>query len=102
MTAGVGTDYADGPTHGLLSNARLARSLFGLHEETREPLLRQSALNICQWLLLKQDEAGFYGGARFHATRGLAGDGRVLPQPCALDGAEAIRCLRAGLPGDAG
>ena len=93
MTAGVGTDYADGPTHGLLSNACLARSLFLLHGETREPLLRQSALNICQWLLLKQDEAGFYGGARFHATRGMAGDGRVLPQPCALDGAEAIRAF---------
>jgi len=93
MTAGVGTDYADGQTHGLLSNARLARSLFLLHEETREPLLRQSALNICQWLLLKQDEAGFYGGARYHATRGVAGDGRVLPQPCALDGAEAIRAF---------
>jgi len=93
MTANVGTDYADGPTHGLLSNARLARSLFLLHGETREPLLRQSALNICQWLLLKQEESGFYGGARFHATRGVAGDGRVLPQPCALDGAEAIRAF---------
>lgn len=92
-TAGVGTDYANGQTHGLLSNARLARSLFLLHEETREPLLRQSALNICQWLLLKQNEAGFYGGARFQATRGLGDDGRVLPQPCALDGAEAIRAF---------
>ena len=92
-TAGVGTDFADGQTHGILSNARLARSLFGLHEETREPLLRQSALNICQWLLLKQNEAGFYDGARFHATRGLGDDGRVLPQPCALDGAEAIRAF---------
>ena len=94
-TGGVGTDFADGQTHGLLSNARLARSLFLLHEETREPLLRQSALNICQWLLLKQDEVGFYGGARFHATRGLGDDGRVLPQPCALDGAEAIRAFTA-------
>ena len=93
LTSGVGTDFADGQTHGLLSNARLARSLFLLHEETREPLLRQSALNICQWLLLKQDEAGFYGGARFRATRGLADDGRVLPQPCSLDGAEAIRAF---------
>jgi hypothetical protein len=93
LTLGQGTDFADGQTHGLLSNARLARSLFGLHEETREPLLRQSALNICQWLLLKQNEAGFYGGARFQATRGLKDDGRVLPQSCALDGAEAIRAF---------
>ena len=93
LTAGVGTDYADGQTHGLSSNARLARSLFLLHEETREPLLRQSALNICQWLLLKQNEAGFYDGARILATRGLEGDGRALPQPCALDGAEAIRAF---------
>lgn len=93
LTCGVGTDYADGATHGLLSNARLARHLFLLHEATGEPLLRQSALNICQWLLLKQNEAGFYDGARVHATRGLAGDGRFLPQPCALDGAEAIRAF---------
>ena len=93
LTGGVGTDYADGQTHGLSSNARLARSLFLLHEETREPLLRQSALNICQWLLLKQNEAGFYDGARVWATRGLDGDGRALPQPCALDGAEAIRAF---------
>ncbi len=92
-TAGVGTDFADGQTHGVLSNARLARSLFGLHEETREPLLRQSALNICQWLLLKQNGDGFYDGARFHATRGLPDDGRALSQPCALDGAEAIRAF---------
>ncbi len=93
LTGGVGTDFANGPTHGLLSNARLARSLFLLHEETREPLLSQSALNICQWLLLKQNEEGFYDGARVHATRGLAGDGRFLPQPCSLDGAEAIRAF---------
>ena len=93
LTFGVGTDYADGPTHGLLANARLARSLFLLHEATSIPLLRQSALNACQWLLLKQNEGGFYDGSRVHATRGLAGDGRFLPQPCALDGAEAIRAF---------
>ena len=93
LTFGVGTDHADGATHGLLSNARLARSLFQLHAATKEPLLCQSALNVCQWLLLKQNEAGFYDGARVHATRGLTGDGRFLPQPCALDGAEAIRAF---------
>ena len=37
--------------------------------------------------------AGFYDGARVHATRGLADDGRFLPSPCALDGAEAIRAF---------
>lgn len=95
LTGGVGTDFADGQTHGVLSNARLARSLFLLHAETREPLLRQSALNVCQWLLLKQNEAGFYDGARVQATRGLPDDGRFLPQPCALDGAEAIRAFVA-------
>lgn len=93
MTHGAGTDYADGATHGLLANARLARHLFLLHAAGGEPLLKQSALNICQWLMLKQNETGFYGGARFHATRGLTGDGKVLPQPCALDGAEAIRAF---------
>ena len=93
MTLGMGTDYADGATHGLVSNARLARHLFLLHAAGGEPLLKQSALNICQWLMLKQNETGFYSGARFHATRGLSGDGKVLPQPCALDGAEAIRAF---------
>ena len=93
MTLGMGTDYADGATHGLLSNARLARHLFLLHAAGGEPLLKQSALNICQWLLLKQNETGFYSGARYHATRGLTGDGKVLPQPCALDGVEAIRAF---------
>ena len=93
MTLGIGTDYADGATHGLSANARLARHLFLLHAAGGEPLLKQSALNICQWLMLKQNEAGFYGGARFHSTRGLPSDGKVLPQPCALDGAEAIRAF---------
>ena len=92
-TFGVGTDWADGATHGLAANARLARHLFLLHRATEEPLLRQSALNIGHWLLLKQSERGFYDGARVQGTRGLPGDGRVLPQPCALDGAEAIRAF---------
>jgi len=92
-TQGMETDYADGATHGLLANARLARHLFLLHAAGGEPLLRQSALNICQWLMLKQNEAGFYDGARYHATCGLPTDGKVLPQPCALDGAEVIRAF---------
>ena len=93
LTLGMGTDFADGQTHGILSNARLARSLFLLHQATGEPLLRQSGINIGHWLMLKQNERGFYDGARVHATRGLANDGRFLPQPCALDGAEAIRAF---------
>lgn len=93
MTCGVGTDSEDGPTHGLASNARLARHLFALAAATGDPLAHQSGLNIGQWLLLKQNEAGFYDGARVHATRGLSTDGRVIPQPCALDGAEAIRAF---------
>ena len=95
MTCGVGTDSEDGPTHGLASNACLARHLFALAEATGDPLARQSGLNIGQWLLLKQNEAGFYDGARVHATRGLPTDGRVIPQPFALDGAEAIRAFIA-------
>ena len=90
-----GTDFAGGATFGLLPNARLARSLFRLHEVTGEPLLRQSAINIGHWLLLKQNERGFYDGARVQATRGLEDDGRFLPSPCALDGAEAIRAFVA-------
>ncbi len=95
MTFGVGTDAHDGPTHGIASNARLARHLFMLAEATGDPLAWQSGLNIGQWLLLKQNEAGFYDGARVHATRGLSTDGRVIPQPCALDGAEAIQAFIA-------
>ena len=93
LTFGVGTDFADGATHGIGANARLARQLFLLHRATEEPLLRQSALNIGHWLMLKQNEQGFYDGARVRATRGLPDDGRTLPLPCALDGAEAIRAF---------
>ncbi len=95
MTCGVGTDSEDGPTHGIASNARLARHLFTLAKATGDPLAHQSGLNIGQWLLLKQNEAGFYDGARVHATRGLSTDGRVIPQPCALDGADAIQAFIA-------
>ena len=95
LTEGKGTDFAGGQTFGLAANARLARSLFRLFEVSGEPLLRQSAINICQWLLLKQNERGFYDGARVHATRGLENDGRLMPSPCALDGAEAIRAWTA-------
>ena len=89
------TDFAGGATFGLRTNARLSRSLFRLFAVTGEPLFRQSALNICHWLLLKQNERGWYDGARVQATRGLEGDGRLLPLPCALDGAEAIRAFVA-------
>ena len=95
LTEGKGMDFAGGATFGLGSNARLARSLFRLFEVSGEPLLRQSALNICHWLLLKQNERGFYDGARVYATRGLENDGRFLPSPCALDGAEAISAFTA-------
>ena len=95
LVEGVGTDFAGGQTFGIAGNARLARSLFRLFEVSGEPLLRQSALNISHWLLLKQNERGFYGGARVHAARGLESDGRALPSPCALDGAEAIRAFTA-------
>jgi hypothetical protein len=95
LCGGNFTDFAGGATFGLRSNARLARSLFRLFEVTGEPLLKQSAINISHWLLLKQNERGFYDGARVHATRGLEGDGRFLPLPCALDGAEAIRAFTA-------
>ena len=95
LTDGVGTDFAGGQTFGIAGNARLARSLFRLFEVSGEPLLKQSALNIGHWLLLKQNERGFYGGARVHATRGLETDGRTLPSPCALDGAEAIGAFTA-------
>ncbi len=95
LTDGIGMDFAGGQTFGIASNARLARSLFRLFEVSGEPLLRQSALNISHWLLLKQNEHGFYDGARVHATRGLENDGRFVPSPCALDGAEAIQAFTA-------
>ncbi|MBV9850556.1 MAG: hypothetical protein JO250_12865 [Armatimonadetes bacterium] len=91
MTAVDSTDFAGGATHGLASNARLARAFFLLNDALDEPLLRQSALNVCQWLILKQNESGYYDGERVHATRGLADDGKFLPNPCSLDGIEAIR-----------
>jgi hypothetical protein len=87
----TGTDFAEGQTHGIAANARIARGLFGLHAALGEPLLRQSALNICQWLILKMNDVGYYNGERVWATRGLADDGKPQSQPCSLDGAEAIR-----------
>lgn len=90
LSSGLPSDGADGQTHGLAANARIARALFGLHEATGEPLLRRSALNVCQWLLLKMGEDGFYPGDRVLATRGASDDGRVVGSPCALDGVEAV------------
>ena len=95
LTGGVGTDFAGGATFGIAANARLARTLFRLFEVSGEPLLKQSALNIGHWLLLKQNASGFYDGARVQATLGLETDGRVIPSPCALDGAEAIGAFTA-------
>jgi len=95
LSGGSFTDFAGGATFGLLASARLSRSLFRLFAVTGEPLLKQSAINIGHWLLLKQNEKGFYDGARVHASRGLADDGRCLPSPCSLDGAEAIRAFVA-------
>ncbi len=88
--AGALCDRHGQAAHGIAANARIARSLFLLHETTHELLLRQSALNICQWLILKMNSDGWFDGAHVHATEGRATDGRVIPQPCALDGAEAI------------
>jgi len=89
-TAGRLCDEHGQPAHGIAANARIARSLFLLHETTHELLLRQSALNICQWLILKMNADGWFDGAHVYATEGRSTDGRVIPQPCALDGAEAI------------
>ncbi len=93
LSGGSFTDFAGGATFGVQANARTARSLFRLFAVTGEPLFKQSAINIGHWLLLKQNEQGFYAGARVHATRGLGDDGRCLPSPCALDGAEATRAF---------
>ena len=93
LSGGDFTDDAGGATFGLRANARTARSLFRLFAVTGEPLFKQSAINIGHWLLLKQNEKGFYDGARVKASRGLEGDGRCLPLPCALDGAEAMRAF---------
>jgi len=90
MEGKQGADYAGGATHGIASNARIARSLFQLGDAVGEPLLRRSALNICQWLLLKMNDDGYFAGDRVRATRGGPDDGRVFGSPCSLDGVEAI------------
>lgn len=90
LTGKNGSDHGGGPTHGIASNARIARSLFQLHAAVGEPLLSRSALNICQWLLLKMNDDGYFAGDRVLATRGCANDGRVVGSPCSLDGVEAI------------
>lgn len=79
------------PTHGIAANARMARALFLLHTATGEPLYKQSGLNICQWLMLKQNSEDYYSGESVHATQGELEDGKVFGNPAALDGAQAIQ-----------
>ncbi len=87
------SDSSSGETHGIATNARISRAFFLLHNALDEPLLRQSALNICHWLMLKQNAIGFYDGERVEATTGGGRDGKIIPQSCSLDGAEVIRSL---------
>ena len=75
---GWGKDWQGQPRHGIASNARMARALFLLHRQGGDALLRQSALNICQWLILKTNEQGVWDGPDVHATQGTDTDGRVI------------------------
>jgi hypothetical protein len=84
-------DFAGEPSHGIGANARIARSLFLLHDAVCEPLFRQAAINISQWLILKHNDAGYYSGDRAHATRGQADDGKTFGDPFSLDGVMSIQ-----------
>jgi hypothetical protein len=74
--------------HTIVSSARIARALFEIFGRTNDPLFRQSALNTCHWLMLKQNEDGYYDGDHIHGSRGYPFGGRHL-----LAGSEAIRPL---------
>lgn len=87
------SDANGAPTHGIAANARMARALFLLHGATGEPLFKQSGLNICQWLILKQNSEDYYNGETVHATLGLPEDGKVFGAPTALDGVQAIQAM---------
>lgn len=84
------SDFAGGMTHGVAANARIARSLFLIHEALCEPLFRQTGINICQWLLLKHNDAGYYSGDRANATCGQPVDGKLTGDPFSLDGVISI------------
>lgn len=74
--------------HGIVSSARIARSLFEVFAATKDALFRQTALNTCHWLMLKQNGDGYYDGDHIHGSRGMVYGGNNL-----LAGAEAIRPL---------
>jgi len=84
------TDYTGEPTHGIAANARIARSLFLIHEALCEPLFKQTGINICQWLLLKQNDSGYFSGDRANATRGMSTDGKLAGDPKSLDGVMSV------------
>ena len=96
-------DFASGPPdklkfstlrglnhYGIASSARIAFALFEMLAATRDPLFRQSGLNTSHWLLLKQNDGGYYDGPYISASNGKT----VLKQEH-LDGAFAIRPLIA-------
>jgi hypothetical protein len=76
--------------YGIASNARIALALFQMFTTSRDPLFRQSALNTCHWLLLKQNSASYFDGPYISAKNGKYTEQRVT-----FDGILAIRTFVA-------
>ena len=76
----------------IASNARMAVALFSLYDALGEGFCRQSALNVCHWLLLKLDLNGSYKGARCAPIR-KRNEQVLAAYPST--GAEAAEALRA-------
>lgn len=78
------------PEHSIASNARIAVAFFHLANLTAEGLCKQSAINACQWLLLKQNEQGYYSSATILGGDSAGTAGKPGSLPCDTEGAEAI------------
>ncbi|MDR3709733.1 MAG: hypothetical protein P4L33_15660 [Capsulimonadaceae bacterium] len=74
---GMFRGFDDHPAFTLLTNARVARSLFEIHRHTGEDLFMSMALNTARWLLLRQNGSGYYGGDRYSVSGQWTG-GNVL------------------------
>ncbi|HEY3328466.1 MAG TPA: hypothetical protein VGK19_00450 [Capsulimonadaceae bacterium] len=57
--------FDDQPAFSVLTNARIARSLFSIYAQTKEDLFATMALNTCRWLMLRQNVSGYFGGDRY-------------------------------------
>jgi hypothetical protein len=82
------TDFNGDDFHSVASTSRIARGLLAVHERTHDRLTYNAAIAACQWLILKQNEFGYYDGDRVCASTGavMAGEETL----CGVEAAQAL------------